>query len=138
MLSPMHYLPKVFILLLAIAMLAISQQSVTFLSLPNIAGTGAAVSLASTSVGNQTVLACQLISQGSSPSSPNVANIQWGDANISSTRGASMAPGSGQWIPSSQPSNFGQGNATTWPLSSVYVLIQSGDQLTVSCLQPRP
>lgn len=58
----------------------------------------------------------------------NAANVRWGDALITTTRGSLIAPGGGQFIPPG-----GVGSAYVVDLASTYVVGTSGDKVAVTC-----
>lgn len=95
-----------------------AQAPFTIVTFTDITGTGANVQLASSGT-------CKWI-QFIAPTA-NTNNTRVGDINISTTRGAYMAPGSGfAFLPS--PSGAG-----VYSLSTVYTLVQAGDKLSVTC-----
>ena len=96
-----------------------AQGVLTWFSVPNISGTGSPVVLSSAT----TARMCQLVAP-----STNTAGIQWGDSAITTTRGATIYPGGGQFLP---PGGVGQPYAMN--PSATYVLVQSGDTLTATC-----
>lgn len=109
---------------LLLALSAIPQQQLTWFSLPDIAGSGSAVAL-----GSGTARLCQLVAP---PTNTNA--VRWGDSAITSSQGSYMAPGSGQFLPPGP--GVGQSGGTTYfifQLSSVFVLVQSGDKITATC-----
>lgn len=106
---------------------AVPQQLITPFSLPDITGTGSAVVLSTSG----TARFCQLVAP-----STNTNVIRWGDSAITSSRGSEMAPNSGQFIPPG-PATGNSGTLTNYyfNLNTVYVLVQSGDSLTVTCFK---
>lgn len=113
-------------LLPLLALLLPAQQSITFLSIPDISGTGVAVPLASSG----TVRACQLVAP-----SGNASVVRWGDSLISSTRGSKIAAGGGQYVPNNASYTSAPGAGTVFQLNTLYVLVQSGDSLSATCIQ---
>lgn len=89
----------------------------TFLTLPDITGTGAAVRLASSGQARW----CQLQAPNT-----NAVDVRWGDANTGSAQGSGIAPGAGQMTPY---------QAQLYQLSSLYVWVGSSDKLRVTCGQ---
>lgn len=85
-------------------------------SLPDIAGTAAAVPICSSCGIAKWV---QIVAP-----SGNVSNARWGDANISASRGAIIAPAGGMYMAPFQicPCNLG----------SIYVYVANGDSVTVT------
>lgn len=103
--------------------MAQAQQTITWFSLPDIAGTGAAVALASSG----TARLCQIVAPAA-----NTSHVRWGDASITTTQGADMAPGGGQFLPPG-PSTDTQGRGYIFSLAQTFVLVQVGDKVTVTC-----
>lgn len=118
-------LPRVTLLLLLFATLAVPQQSLSLFTLPDITGAGSAVQLATSGTASW----CQMVAPLA-----NGSVVRWGDASISSSRGAIIPAGYGQFMPPG-PGNGGNspGAGYVFQLSSLYVLVQSGDKLTVTC-----
>ena len=114
------------ILLLVCAALISGQQTLQPVSLPDFAGTGSRVTLASSGI-TGTVRFCQLIAPAG-----NTGVVQVGDSLITTSRGMRMAPGSGMFLPPG-PSTSQSGGGYVLNLAQQYVLIQSGDVLTVTC-----
>jgi hypothetical protein len=95
-----------------------AQAAFTITTYTDLAGTGASQQVASSG-------SCRWV-QFVSPSA-NSSNIRIGDSNISATRGTYMAPGSGLLYPYSATGNG------VFLLSKLYALIQSGDNLSITC-----
>jgi hypothetical protein len=98
-----------------LALTTLAQVPATYGSLPDISGTG---SVAALSASHVYVNWIQLLAP-----SANVSNVACCDAAITSTRGASITPGQGWFLPYT-----GQ----IQDLAQTYTLIQSGDKLKVS------
>ena len=108
-------------LLLLLACLAIPQTLISIFSLPDISGTGSAVVLSSSGT---LVRWCQLVAP-----STNSSNVVWGDSAITSSQGAIIAAGGGQFLPPGPVTGSGYQFYT----NQLYVLVQSGDKVKISC-----
>lgn len=102
-------------LLLVLALACFAQQASNLATLPDITGTGAAVPLSGSHLYAHWI-------QITTPST-NSATVQWGDSNVSTSRGSIIAAGGGQFIPASGP---------VYDLSTIYVYIGSGDKVKVT------
>jgi hypothetical protein len=111
-------------LLLLLAISLSGQDVITWVTLPDVSGSGKAVALSSSS---SMVRLCQL----QAPST-NTSDVQWGDSNISTSRGSAIPPGAGQFVPP-VGSSYSTGGALKFDLSKTYVLVQTGDKLRATC-----
>jgi hypothetical protein len=124
-LSAMKRLLSLLVLTVLASVSAIPQTQLMWLSIPDISGTGSPVALASSG----TARFCQLVAP-----STNSNAVRWGDSAITSSRGASIAPAAGQFIPPGTTTGSGGGLTNYFfSLSTTYVLVQSGDKLNISC-----
>lgn len=116
---------KVLILAVLAAGVAFGQQC-QLGTLSDITGTGATVQLTASST---VVRWAQLVTP-----TGNAAVVRWGDSNVTSTRGAIIAAGGGQFVPPN-PFNQNAPQQNTYLLSSLYVYIANGDKVTVTYCQ---
>ena len=58
----------------------------------------------------------------------NAANVRWGDALITTSRGSFIAPGGGQFLPPG-----GVGSSYVIDLASTYVVGTASDKVAVTC-----
>ena len=114
---------KTIAILLFLAILATAQAPLVLFTVPDISGTGSAVQLAATG----TARWCQLVAPAG-----NTSVVRWGDSAITTSRGSIIAAGAGQFIPPMVGPNPGGGSGV-FSLSTVYVLVQSGDKITATC-----
>ena len=87
-------------------------------TLTDISGTGSKVALATSG----SALWVQFVAPAG-----NTAVVRVGDTNVTTTRGTAMAAGSGFLLP-----RISGTNQQLYNLSQIFVLVQSGDSLTVS------
>ena len=97
-----------------------AQGRLVWFTLPDITGAGTTTAL---SVTGQSARMCQLVAL-----STNSAVARWGDASTAVARGATIAPGGGQFIPPG-----GTSSAYAIDLTTTYVYVATGDKLTVTC-----
>mgnify|MGYP001436810828 CR=1 FL=1 len=83
----------------------------------DITGAGATVPISSTAGAHADW--CQFVAP-----STNAAVVRWGDATVSASRGAVIAPGAGQMLP---------WRGKVYWLTSIYVYAGAGDKLTITC-----
>ena len=110
-------------ILLFLAIIATAQTPLVLFTVPDISGTGSAVQLAATG----TARWCQLVAPAG-----NTYVVRWGDSVITTSRGSIIAAGAGQFIPPMVGPNPGGGSGV-FSLSTIYVLVQSGDKITATC-----
>ena len=114
---------RTLVLLLLLAALVGAQDSLTIYPITDISGTGSAVHLSSSGAARW----CQLVAPAG-----NAAVVRWGDSSITTSRGAIIAAGAGQFIPPMVGTNPPGGSAL-FQLANVYVLVQSGDKISITC-----
>lgn len=112
------------LLTLAFVFAALVLSQVNIQTVADLTGDGSVHPLSSTST---TARWIQLVAP-----SGNSAVVRWGDANISTTRGAVIAPGGGQLIPPFAPATGGSSISTLYNLSKIYYLAANSDKLTVT------
>jgi hypothetical protein len=98
----------------------LSAQPATYVTVPDIVGTGATVQLSATST------KCIMVQFNALPT--NLSLVRWGGAATSISQGAFLAAGGGQtewWSGSGQPIN----------LAAIYVYVATGDKVAVTCKQ---
>lgn len=87
----------------------------------DISGTGTAVQVSSTQ--GAVALWVQFVAP-----STNSSVVRVGDVTVSGTTGVPVAPGGGYFLPAI---NYTSGPPTKYDLSTLYVIVQSGDKLSV-------
>lgn len=119
----MRILAKLLTLGLVLASFAIPQQLPMWVitSIPDVAGTGSAVQLASSG----TCRWVQLVAPKA-----NTNDVRVGGSDVSSSKGITLAAATGFMFPTSPN---GGSNAPLYSLSSIWVLVQSGDKVTGLC-----
>ena len=105
-------------LLFLFALTALAQQTASLVPIPDLTMTGSAVPLTSSTL---MVHWCQFTAP-----TANTASIYWGNSTVTAAKGAEMAPGYGQSIPSSGP---------PYDTSAVYFTGTSGDKVKATCQQ---
>lgn len=103
-----------------------AQASHGFITYADITGSGSAAQVDSTA-GH----ACRWI-QIVTPSTNSTTLTRWGDSNITSSRGGTIAAGGGQFLP---PIPSVGGNEQFYDITKLYVLAASMDKVTVVCGQ---
>lgn len=111
-------------LALLLALAWVSQASITVVTIADISGDGSAHAIATS--GSATWI------QFVAPSA-NSAAVRIGDANITTSRGISIAAGGGMFLPAVTRGPFDNQNSDTkYSLPATYYLIQSGDKLSIT------
>jgi hypothetical protein len=114
---------KTIAILLFLAIIATAQAPLILFTVPDVSGTGSVVQLAATG----TARWCQLVAPAG-----NTSVVRWGDSAITSSRGSIITPAGAQFIPPTV-GTAPAGGSVPFQLSSLYVLVQSGDTLAVTC-----
>jgi hypothetical protein len=100
-------------------------------TLADIAGTGTATAIAASGSARwvQISTGCASAVTGCFV---NTNAVRWGDSNISATRGGSIAPGGGQFLPPLPPSGGQAAALYRYNLNSIYYLVQVGDKVSIT------
>lgn len=106
-------------------MLLAATAGITPTSMADIAGDGAAHAIAASGSARMIIFACP---------STNTSSVRIGDSTITTSIGLPCAPGGSVTLPAMTPKASVED--TTYPLSSWFYLIQSGDKLSITRFNP--